>query len=126
NATATYGSWISVDSLGRACSLLKCCTPCDDCGYERVMSDYSGEVLWTTRQGRGSSACHVSHQSRESDHGRRPLRRTDGDLPAALRAGHSRARPPTDRPRGGDVNAPGQALRSLLPLSGFSATAPSA
>ena len=43
----------------------------------------------------------ISHQSCEPDHGRRPLCRTDGDLPAALRPRHLGARPPTDRPRGG-------------------------
>ena len=44
---------------------------------------------------------HLSHQSREPDHGRRPLRSTDGDTPALFVSGHPRPRPPTNRPRGG-------------------------
>ena len=43
----------------------------------------------------------LPHQPREPDHGRRPVRRADGHVPAAVRARHPRARPSTDRPRGG-------------------------
>ena len=48
----------------------------------------------------------LPHQPREPDHGRRPVRRADGHVPAAVRPRHPRARPSTDRPCGRSPNIP--------------------
>jgi len=44
-----------------------------------------------------TNVAHLSHQSREPDHGRRPLRSTDGDTRLLFVSRHPRPRPPTER-----------------------------